>query len=219
MTVGTGRVDVSRYRDWLDRRGHLDRPWLILGSAPSPTLPDKVLEGRARVDINNAGRTARELGLGRADLTFRARKKPWTEHLHLDTDALLWIHALPWWAVRLDLLRRPTDHVGSVRTLPAQDREALVLQQSGVSVAQIGELGKVTNGVAALCFGLALGVPAVALAGVSLTAAGHSYDDRGRLRKQVDEDTTVLRALASRPGVETTEADLAATTGIRLVAQ
>ena len=211
-------VDLARYRDWLARRGHLDRPWLVLGAAPFPTLPQAALERRARVDVNNAGRTARDLGLGRADLTFRSKKKSWAEHPHLDTDALVWVHTLPSWAARLDLLRRPTDHVGSVRTLTRRDREALVLEQSGTSVAEVGELGKVTNGVAALCFGLALGVERIALAGISLTAAGHSYDNRERVRRQVDEDTVVLRALARRAGVETTEPDLASLTGIALAA-
>ena len=213
------KVDLSAYRRWLDTRGMLDRPWLVLGAAPSPTLPPAALAARARVDINNAGRTAEELGLGRANLTFRSKKKSWAEHARLDTDALVWIHTLPSWAARLDLLRRPHVHVGTVRTLTRVDREALVLQESGASLAEVGELGKVTNGVAALCFGLALGVPRIALAGISLTAAGHSYDDRGRTRRQVDEDTVVLRALAARPEVETTEPGLAELTGIRLVSE
>ena len=212
-------VDVSAHRTWLRRRGHLDRPWLVLGAAPSPTLPQTALDKRVRVDINNAGRTARDLGLGRADVTFRSKKKSWAEHPHLDTDALVWVHTLPSWAARLDLLRRPLEHVGSVRTLTRRDREALVLEQSGTSVAEVGELGKVTNGVAAMCFALALGVPRIALGGISLTAAGHSYDDRGRTRRQVDEDTVVLNALATRPEVETTEPELAAMTGIRLVTE
>ena len=214
--MSTG-VDVRRYRAWLERRGLTDRPWLVLGAAPSPTLPPAALSARARVDINNSGRTARELGLGRADLTFRSKKKSWAEHSYLDTDALVWIHTLPSWAARLDLLRRPHVHVGSLRTLTRVDREALVIEQSGASLEEVGELGKVTNGVAALCFGLALGVPRIALAGVSLTAAGHSYDELGRSRRQVDEDTVVLRALARRPEVETTEPELAEMTGIRLV--
>ena len=209
----------ATHHAWLSRRGLLDRPWLILGAAPGPTLPPGLLGRCARVDVNNAGRTARELGLGRADLTFRSKKKSWEEHPHLDTRALVWVHTLPAWAARIALLRHPHDHVGSLRTLTRRDRERLVLDESGVDVADVGELGKVTNGVAALCYGLALGVREIVLSGVSLTATGHSYDQRNRPRRQVDEDTVMLRALAARPEVATSERDLAESAGLRLVTE
>jgi hypothetical protein len=45
---------------------------------------------------------------------------------------------------------------------------------------------------------------------------GHSYDQLQRRRRQVDEDAYVLERLKEHPAVFTTEADLAAETGLRL---
>ena len=80
------------HRSWLGELGILHKPWLIFGSAPNPTLPDGDPKRWARVDINNAGRTAVALGLGRADLTIRTQRKSWAEWPELDSRALLWTH-------------------------------------------------------------------------------------------------------------------------------
>lgn len=209
-------MKIDRYRKWLDELGLLNRPWLILGSAPAPTLPEALLADHARVDINNAGRTAVDLGLGRADLTFRAKAKPWSEHPDLDTHALLWIHTKPRWYARWKLRYRPHRHIGSLEVLTPKARERIVMAEAAIPVSEIGDLGKVTNGVAAACFGLACGVPRIVLSGISLTTAGHSYDRNNRLRMQITEDRAVLKALAKRSEVSTTESELAGETGLTL---
>lgn len=207
---------TATHRKWLQPLGLLERPWLILGSAPHPTIPGKIFEGHARIDINNAGRTAQAMGYGRADLTVRAKKKSWEEHRHIDTRLLLWIHTVPGPVLPLLLLGKPYDHIGKVRPLRRRDRERMVLQVSGVPLEGFGDLGKVTNGVAMACYGLLLGVPEIVLAGISLSKVGHSYDELGRRRRQVDEDRAVLTALARDPRLATSEPDLAAESGIRL---
>ena len=194
----------------------ISRPWLVFGAAPNPTLPEHVLQNALRVDINNSGRTAQMLGLGRADLTFRSKKKSWEEHPNLDTKALVWVHDRSNWIARLILNRKPLKHVGTMRVIRRRTRDMAVIQQSGVSPIDVGELGKVTNGVAAACYGLALGVPKVTLCGLSLRDVGHSYDQKGRRRRQLDEDLLVLRALAADERVSTTEHSLAEDAGIRL---
>nr|WP_244560101.1 hypothetical protein [Ensifer aridi] len=88
------------------------------------------------------------------------------------------------------------------------EREAIVDAVSGGLPADVGDVGKVTNGVAALCYGLFLGVPSITLAGFSLSKMGHSYDDKGKIRRQIAEDTVVLTRLRSRGNVFTTEAEL-----------
>ncbi|ORE97153.1 putative membrane-anchored protein [Aurantimonas sp. 22II-16-19i] len=200
---------------WLDGLGIRDRPWLILGSAPDPTVPPELFPSHARIDINNAGRTAAALGLGRADLTLRAKKKSWAEHPHIDTRGLLWIHTAPRFLLRPLLINKPYDHIGRVAPLRRRDREAMVTHVSGASVEMIGDLGKVTNGVAAICYGLLLGVPEIVVAGISLSKTGHSYDDLGRVRRQVEEDAVILDRLRTEPRVSTTEDDLAETAGLR----
>ncbi|MCB8837075.1 hypothetical protein [Aurantimonas sp. VKM B-3413] len=206
-----------RHRRWLEKLGILDKPWLIFGAAPNPTVPAELVSGTyARVDINNAGRTAAELGLGPADLTLRAKKKSWQEHPHLDTRGLLWIHTAPAMFLRLLLLNKPYDSIGTVAPFRRRDRDLIVTEVAGVSASTVGDLGKVSNGVAAICYGLLLGVPSIVAAGISLSKMGHSYDDLGRTRRQIDEDRLILGRLKADPRLSTTEPDLAAETGIRL---
>lgn len=206
-----------KHRRRIRKLGILDKPWLILGSAPDPSVPVAMKQSHARIDINNAGRTATELGLGRAALTIRAKKKSWEEHSRIDTDAMIWIHTIPEIFLRFLLIGKPYKHIGRVYTLTRRDREAIVTEVSGASVAEIGDLGKVTNGVAAACYGLFLGVPHVVLAGISLSKVGHSYDTLGRARRQVAEDTFILERFRNDPRVQTTEPDLARDTGIMLI--
>lgn len=206
----------QEHKRWIRKLGFDGKPWLILGSAPDPSVPDALRSGFARIDINNAGRTATAMNLGRAQLTLRAKKKSWEEHSHVDTDALLWIHTAPKPVLRLLLLNKPYDHIGEVARLRRTEREALVTHVSKASVEAIGELGKVSNGVAAICYGLLLDVPQIVVAGMSLSKAGHSYDDRGRTRRQIDEDRFILDRLKNEPNLFTTEPDLAQETGIKL---
>ncbi len=207
---------IARHRRWLGRLGLLGRPWLILGSAPDPNVPPELLRSHLRVDINNVGRTASSLGWGRADLTIRAKRKSWKEHPELDTRSLLWIHEFPPLLLRLVLLFKPHLHIGSVSTMSRRQRERLVAHVASTSLEGIGEFNKVTNGVAAACYGLALGVPQVVMAGISLSKTGHSYDDRGRARRQVDEDAYILDLIKDHPALFTTEAELADSPGLKL---
>lgn len=206
---------AARHGKWLRSLGLIDRPWLILGAAPDPILPAALLRGHARVDINNAGKTAAMLGLDRADLTFRATKKSWTEHDKLDTRGLLWLRQDPSRFMRFHLWNRPHLHVGSIDVLTMRDRDEIVRRVSGVSPNEVGDLGKVTNGIAAACYGLFFGVPEIVLAGISLSRTGHSYDGLGRQRLQIAEDALVLEALGKDRRLATTEPELADATGIR----
>jgi len=208
---------ISKHRRWLDRMGLKDKPWLILGSAPDPTIPVGITSTHLRIDINNVGRTATALGLGRASLTIRARRKSWEEHQELDTQALLWIHEYPTPLLKALLALKPHKFVGSIGRISRRNRDALVAEIASTRLENIGELNKVTNGVAAVCYGLAIGVPRIVLAGISLSKNGHSYDQLERKRRQVDEDAYVLHRLSSHPALYTTEADLAMQTGLPLV--
>lgn len=219
MALDPGALEALRekHRHWLSQLGILDRPWLILGSAPSPTIPPDLIGHCARVDINNSGKTANALGLPPADLTFRKRRKSWAEHPHVRTRGLLWLHNKPLWWMHLELLAKPHVHYKSLMRATRAEREAMVVAVSGGLPSDIGEVGKVTNGVAALCYALFMGVPSVTLAGLSITKMGHSYDDKGRFRKQIAEDTFVLTRLKERGDVFTTELDLSETVGLPLV--
>ncbi|MCA1371192.1 hypothetical protein I6F15_28080 [Bradyrhizobium sp. BRP14] len=219
MAIEPDGLEIFRenHRRWLSRLGILDKPWLILGSAPSPTIPPELIGYCARVDVNNSGKTANALGLPPADLTFRKKKKSWEEHPYVRTRGLLWLHTRPLWSMRLKLLLRPHVKYKSLMRATKAEREAIVDAVSGGLPADVGEVGKVTNGVAALCYGLFLGVPSITLAGFSLSKMGHSYDDKGKIRRQIAEDTIVLTRLRSRGNVFTTEAELSEHIGLPLV--
>ncbi|WP_234818545.1 hypothetical protein [Sinorhizobium fredii] len=205
------------HRLWLSQLGILDRPWLIFGSAPCPTIPSDLIGYCARVDVNNSGKTANALGLPPADLTFRKRKKSWQEHPYVRTRGLLWLHRRPLWVMHLKLLLKPNVRYKSLMRATKAEREAIVNIVSGGVPCDVGEVGKVTNGVAALCYGLFVGVPSITLAGFSLTQMGHSYNDNGKVRRQIAEDTFVLTRLRNRGNVFTTELELSEQVGLPLV--
>ncbi|MCV3736430.1 hypothetical protein OCK02_09455 [Rhizobium sp. TRM96647] len=219
MAIEPDALEVLRgnHRRWLAKLGILHKPWLILGSAPSPTLPADLLEHCARVDVNNSGKTANALGLPPADLTFRKRKKSWEEHPYVRTRGLLWLHTKPLWMMHLKLLTMPHVRYSSLMRATRREREAIVNAVSGGLPADIGDVGKVTNGVATLCYALFTGVPSVTLAGFSLTKMGHSYDDKGKTRRQIAEDTFVLTRLRDRGNIFTTEPDLSEHIGLPFV--
>jgi hypothetical protein len=206
----------DRHRLWLRQLGILERPWLILGSAPDPTVPPSLAARSARIDINNAGRTAAALGLGPADLTIRTEWKSWAEHPDLESRALLWVHSRSLLVMRWEMWRRSNARVGELRRWTAQEREAIVDAVIGDAVAGIGRWGKATTGVAAICYGLFVGVPEIVVGGFSVDQAGHSYDTLNRARRQVDEDLFVLERIRDRPELSTTEPDLAGRAGLRL---
>jgi hypothetical protein len=206
----------SRQQKWLAKLGILERPWLILGAAPSPTIPNGILSTHARVDINNSGLTAASLGLGRADLTLRKKSKPWSEHPDLNTRGLLWYNTNPTWLLRLQLLTMPRVRVDSIMAVTRTERDGLVEFMTGESIRGTGDIGKASNGVAGLCYALFMGVPQVVLAGISLSKQGHFYNELARKRLQVSEDAFVLSRLKDRPELFTTEPDLSAEAGIKL---
>ncbi|MDQ0322870.1 hypothetical protein QO002_005076 [Pararhizobium capsulatum DSM 1112] len=206
----------TEHRRWLVNLGILDKPWLLFGSAPDPTLPEDILRHCARVDINNSGKMANMLGLPPADLTFRKKKKSWEEHPFVRTRGLLWLHTRPLWIMRVKLLFKPSVQYKSLMRATKSDREAIVQLVSGGLPADVGDVGKVTNGVAALCYALYMGVPSVTLSGFSLTKMGHSYNDKGSVRRQIEEDTFVLTQLRNRGNVFTTERELSEHVGIPL---
>ncbi|PYE32489.1 hypothetical protein C8J35_10776 [Rhizobium sp. PP-F2F-G38] len=222
--MGEAKMDTEElqalretHRRWLTKLKILDKPWLVLGSAPHPTLPPDIVAHCARMDVNNAGKTANMLGLPAADVTFRKRKKSWEEHPDVRTRGLLWLHTRPLWVMRLKLLMKPSVRYHSLMRATKEEREAIVEHMCGGLPGDIGETGHVTNGVAALCYALFVGVPSVTLAGFSLTVMGHSYNEKGSTRRQIAEDTYVLSKLRERPDVFTTEQGLSDSIGIRHV--
>jgi hypothetical protein len=205
----------EQQRRWLAELGILDRPWLIFGAAPSPTLPDGILDTHARIDINNSGKTAQRLGLGPADLTFRKASKSWAEHPTLHSRGLIWYRSAPLLMLRLQLLLMRQVRVSSLMKFGREERDTIVDLVSGVKLDNVGR-GKVTNGVSAACYAIYVGIPEVVLCGISLSQNGHSYNGKGSTRAQVEEDALVLSHIKENACLSTTEEDLSSAAGVRL---
>jgi hypothetical protein len=175
-----------------------------------------VVSESVRIDINNAGRTAVSLGLGRAGLTIRAHRKSWEEHPHLDSRGMLWVSDYPTLWMRWQLSRRKQAHVDHVMSWHRRERDRIVEFVVGEPMLGVGDYGKATNGIAAACYGLFVGVPRIVLAGISAGMPGHSYDSLDRPRRQIEEDIFVLERIGRRRELMTTEATLAAAVGMTL---
>ncbi|MEF2553827.1 hypothetical protein VQ042_21190 [Aurantimonas sp. A2-1-M11] len=204
------------HRAAMDRLGLLQRPWVVLGGAPDPTMPAALLASHARVDVNNAGLAAKQRGWGPADLTVRRPVESWTVFPDLETKALLWYNARPRWRQRWKLVRQRQAKIGALVSLDPDDREAINQALIGPEILATGELGKPSTGIAALCYGLFLDVPEIVLSGFSFSRAGHSYDTLARPRLQVAEDRHALERLRSDRRVATSEPELADDLGLRL---
>lgn len=213
-------IDDLRHRHtrWLERGGMLERPWLILGSAPDPTLPVPLDPRVAHVHINNAGLTAHARGLPPADLTYRAGRKPMTPLNGLSSRNMLWVTSQPRLPMRLRALYAIPLRVERAETLSFRDRDRIVEAVIGTEIRSVGVYGKPSSGVAAIAYALFCGVPEVIVAGISVELDGYSYEAPPEVRKQKEEDRFALAELAKRhPGIATSEPALAAATGLRPV--
>ncbi|MBB4001382.1 hypothetical protein [Aurantimonas endophytica] len=203
-------------REAMGRLGLLHRPWVLLGGAPEPTMPADLLASHARIDINNSGLAAKQRGWDPADLTVRRPVESWKVFPDLETKALLWYNARPRWRQRWKLIRQRRAKIGALVSLDPDDREAINQALLGPEILTVGELGKPSTGIAALCYGLFLGVPEIVLSGFSFSRAGHSYDTLARPRLQIAEDRYALTRLREDKRVATSEPELAEDLGLRL---
>jgi len=217
VTVSPRLIAIREaHRAQMDRLGLLRRPWVLLGGAPEPAMPEALRMSHARVDINNSGLAAKRFGWGPADLSVRRPVESWDVFPDLEARAMLWFSPRPRWRQRWKLLRQRKARIAALVSLHPDDREAINLALLGAEMTSIGELGKPSTGIAALCYGLFIGVPEIVLSGFSFARVGHSYDTLARPRWQIAEDRFALEKLRAHPGVATSEPELAADLGLRL---
>jgi hypothetical protein len=205
---------LGRWRRLVERP---QRDWLILGSAPRPTLPDPMPDEIVLVCINNSGRTAADLGLKRPDLTIRAQRKAWDDIAGLSSGAVIWISKRP--LLRERLSNRASWRHHADRWCRMSDSERMRMLEACLNLSIPAEgLAQPTNGVVAIVLALACGARRVIVSGISLTEGGHSYNDREEARRQVEPDRSALARIRDLyPQVVTTEAGLARETGLPLL--
>lgn len=191
----------------LRRAVALDRPTLVLGSAPDPGLPEAWPRGNPLVTINASQASAERLGLPVPTLTVlsvtvlnarqqareaqRALAGRRTRQLVVVTHSAEWRqdgHVLDAIGYRAERIVRVTTRY----------RGRVVRAQTGLDAGRGDPLHeKASNGVFAVCQAFALGAPQVVLAGFSLTG-GHAYNALGLQRLHVEPDQRAFAALAER---------------------
>jgi hypothetical protein len=201
---------------WLAQAiGSPRRPWLVFGSAPNPRLPSVLPPGFVLACINNSGQTARTCGLPDPDLTIRAEHKSWDEVRGLSGRAVLWISSRPLFFTKRKYPAWRQFSAGAIRRLKPERRDASIAAALGYA---IDRANRPSNGVFAIILALRHGAAEVIVSGLSLTASGHSYNELGEARKQIEADRRALQVLASKGlAVRTSEKELAMLTSLPFV--
>lgn len=200
----------------------LDGPVLVLGSAPG-AIPPADLFGRRVLTVNASQVTAAGWGVERPDVTLfgttvlglrpsnRAAQLVLAGRgtgclVRMSDGSTTVIHDFNLWRMRYKADR--------VASLDVAARRRLLAHLVGEEIAQ---RYKPSNGVYLVALALALGATDVVMAGISLTVAGHAYNNANHPRHHVDADRAVLQALvASGLSISTTSADFAAESGLPL---
>ncbi len=194
----------------LSRRVALVRPTLVLGSAPSPVLPDAWPLANPLITINASQVSGEGLGLPVPTLTvlsvtvLDARQQAREVQRVLagrSTGQLLVVTHTAEWRRDGHVLADIGYRAGHTLRVSTRYRGVVVRAQTGLDAGRGDPRhDKVSNGVFAICQALALGAPRVVLAGFSL-GGGHAYNALGLPRLHVEPDQRALAALAARwPG-------------------
>lgn len=206
----------KKHRAMLAKQGVLDRPWLIFGAAPDPTLPANIDPGTVLLCLNNAGATAAKLGLPPADITMRAWKKEWESVRGIKMPLMLWLTDKSWRRVTYERLWLPRQ-VKKVRPLMRSERAAINDHVLGTEIAEVGIERKPSNGIFAIAYAIFLDVPKITFCGISTQKTGHSYNAADAPRRHIDEDLYALQHIArAYPHVYTSEPDMSEAAGLPL---
>lgn len=202
-------------KTWLRKRGLLDRPWFILGAAPNPAIPEALPADVVHVHVKYSGHSAKRLGLPPGDITFLTHKA--TEQ-HLDGLEIRNILRLRRRLPHPVLIGRWFGMAGSDETtITHTERDRFFVKTLGSLFPSGGRDQRPSNGVAMITYALAVGVPRIIVAGISVDRDGHAYNANAKPRRHKEEDKAALSKIAAiAPQVETTERALSEVTGIPL---
>lgn len=205
-----------RHRTWLSGLGLLGRPWLVMGSAPSPATPDPMPARTAFIHVKYAGRTARILGLPEGDLTMLLEK---TQPEQIEGVTL---HNVLRMRRKLTIPQQLKKRLPFARfseyDLTHKERDDFIVGTVGSLFPDLGEEERPSNGVGLICYAIAVGVPRIIISGISLDTIGYGYaPDLKKRRRHIAEDEAALAVMAARhPQVCTTEESLSRITGLPL---
>ena len=180
----------------------LEGPVLVLGSAPG-AIPPADLERRRLLTVNASQVIAEGWGRPRPDLTLfgttvlglrpsnRAAQQVLGRRgtgclVRMTDGSTTLIHDFNLWRMRYMADRVVPLDIAARRDLLA-----------GVVGEAVADRLKPSNGVYLTALAIALGATDIVMAGFSLTAAGHAYNDANHPRNHVDADREVLLALVA----------------------
>lgn len=222
------KYSATRIRQRL-ASNQLGQTFVVLGSAPNPTLIDKHLKEAKLVCVNASGYCAAKLGLPTPDVTVMsgymvqdtedAVKVATKESIrNLKTSELVWIERGVHFTEAQGRLAALGYQYQYLQLIDHEQRAKIICAVTGESLGEASGDKKVSTGLFAASLAFYRGASQVVLAGISLNAGGYEYCSSERPRKHVTADSRAIAAM-KRLGlpIKTSEPGLAMATGIELV--
>lgn len=223
------KYSATRISKIKSSRGQLNQPFIVLGSAPNPTLVDGQLKGAKLVCVNASGYCAAKLGLPTPDLTVMSGymvqkttdtvKATTRESIrNLKTTELVWIERGVSFADAKGRLAGLDYKYEKLKLINHQQRSRIISAVTGKNLGEESGDKKISTGLFAVSLAFYRGASQVVLTGISLNTGGYEYFSTDQPRKHIAADKQVISAM-KRLGlpIKTSEPSLAIETGIELV--
>ncbi len=205
------------------------KTWVILGSAPNPTILRSQIADSALVCVNASGCVASQCQLPIPELTImsgymaappknKIEKTTRNAIKGLKTKELVWINRGCTFAEAQTRLKKLKYSYETAVVFTHEQRAQIVKQITGADLATQSRDRKISTGLFAVCFALYRGASEVILSGISLSTGGYEYAQQQKERKHVLSDqTAIAKLLDANLPIKTSEKALSAATGLPLV--
>ena len=184
----------------------IEGPCFVLGSAPSALWPDRRFAGWTILTVNAAQAIAPAPGSA-PDITLMSGQMLGNEPVNLEAKRVLrgrstgelWliergISA----AAAAELLRAMDFTYQALRLITPRLRSRITYRQLGVDASAGSGEQKISTGTFAALLALEQGASSVVLSGLSLSDAGHAYNQLGHKRYHLNSDRSALRVAIER---------------------
>ena len=205
------------------------KTWVILGSAPTPTIPHSKIADSTLVCVNASGLVASKSRLPVPDLTIMSgymavpprneiEKTTRNAISGLNTKGLVWIDRGCTFADAKARLENLDYGYETATVFTHEQRSQIVKQITGADLANQSGDRKISTGLFAVCFALYRGASEVILSGISLSTGGYDYCQLPKERKHsLPDQTAISKLLEANLPVKTSEKALSDQTGLPLV--
>lgn len=203
--------------------------WMILGSAPNPTIPYSAIGRSKLVCVNASGFMGNKLQLPIPDVTIMSgyMAVPPSNEIetatrnairNLKTKELVWIDRGCTFADAKARLGKLDYQYESVTVFTHEERAQIVKDVTGEDLATQSRDRKISTGLFAVCFALYRGASEVIMSGISLSTGSYGYCQLPKARKHVMPDqTAIAKLLDAQLPIKTAEKALSEMTGLPLI--